>query len=282
MWGAQGGGTTSYSGGAGGYTSGEISLNKNMLLYLYVRENGSNASTQDYFIFNNGTTCTIISYNNKTGYSYAGGGSTDIRLTNGSWQDFSSLKSRIMVASGGGGANTYVSSFSGGAGGGLDGYNGNKTGSNGNLATGGTQILGGINGLGNRVTSDSPVNSGFGYTSLIANSTGRGGNGYYAGGSGPHGHMTVGSGAGGSSFISGHNGCNAIKENSTSDNIIHTGQSVHYSGYQFTNTKMIDGMGYSWSDIKGEYTAIPSHDGKSTIVGNTGNGYAKINLISKK
>jgi len=45
LWGAQGGGTTSYSGGAGGYTSGEISLNKNMLLYLYVGENGSNAST---------------------------------------------------------------------------------------------------------------------------------------------------------------------------------------------------------------------------------------------
>ena len=45
----------------------------------------------------------------------------------------------------------------------------------------------------------------------------------------------MGGGADGSSFISGHNGCDAIKEESTENNIIHTGQSVHYSELYFTN-----------------------------------------------
>ena len=49
---------------------------------------------------------------------------------------------------------------------------------------------------------------------------------------------------GGSSFISGHNGCDAIKEESIENNIIHTGQSVHYSGLYFTDTVMIDGEEY--------------------------------------
>ncbi len=49
---------------------------------------------------------------------------------------------------------------------------------------------------------------------------------------------------GGSSFISGHEGCDAIKEESTENNIIHTGQSIHYSGLYFTNTLMIDDEGY--------------------------------------
>lgn len=63
-----------------------------------------------------------------------------------------------------------------------------------------------------------------------------GGGGYYAGGSGNH----VG-GSGGSSFISGHSGCDAIKESSTENAIVHTGQPNHYSGLVFTDTQMIDG-----------------------------------------
>lgn len=40
---------------------------------------------------------------------------------------------------------------------------------------------------------------------------------------------------GGSGYISGYEGCDAISKESTEDNIIHTGNSIHYSGKVFTN-----------------------------------------------
>lgn len=282
LWGAQGGGNTQYVGGLGSYTAGVITLDKNEMLYVYVGEYGGNSTNKDYSVFNNGSFLVSFSWDGSSGNAYAGGGSTDIRLVSGSWDDFNSLKSRIMVAGAGGGANTYVYSFSAGAAGGLVGYNGNKRGTDGRIATGGTQTLGGENGLGDHSISSDPTNSGFGYVTTVGNVTGRGGNGYYAGGNGPHGYSTVGSGAGGSSFISGHNGCDAIKEESTENNIIHTGQSIHYSDYRFTDTKIIDGNGYNWTNVIGTYTAMPTYDGLSTMAGNEGNGYAKITLISKK
>lgn len=85
---------------------------------------------------------------------------------------------------------------------------------------------------------------------------------------------------GGSSFISGHEGCDAIKEESTENNIIHTGQSIHYSGLYFTNTLMIDGEGYRWTDKKEEQIGMPSHSDNSIIMGNSENGYARITLVS--
>lgn len=88
-----------------------------------------------------------------------------------------------------------------------------------------------------------------------------------------------GSGGGGSSFVSGHTGCDAIAESSTESNIVHTGQSIHYSGYSFINTKIIDGKGYNWTTELGDYIGMPTHDGTGTMVGNTGGGYAKITLL---
>ena len=82
-------------------------------------------------------------------------------------------------------------------------------------------------------------------------------------------NAVVGSGAGGSSFISGYTGCDAIEEGSTSDNIIHTGNSMHYSGMSFIDGKMIGGN-----------SSMPTQDGTSTMTGNSGNGYAKITFIS--
>lgn len=90
----------------------------------------------------------------------------------------------------------------------------------------------------------------------------------------------IASAGGSSSFISGHNGCDAIKEESTENNIIHTGQSIHYSGLYFTNTLMIDGEGYRWTDKKEEQIGMPSHSDNSIIMGNSGNGYARITLVS--
>ena len=76
LWGAQGNGTSSYPGGKGGYTSGNISLSKNEKLYIYV---GSQAG------YNGGG-----SQLGSLGYS--GGGATDVRLTSGTWSNFDSLK----------------------------------------------------------------------------------------------------------------------------------------------------------------------------------------------
>ena len=64
---------------------------------------------------------------------------------------------------------------------------------------------------------------------------GFGGGGYYGGTS----YQFSYAGSGGSSFISGHKDCDAIKEQT--EVIEHTGQPIHYSGFVFTNTEMISG-----------------------------------------
>lgn len=103
------------------------------------------------------------------------------------------------------------------------------------------------------------------------------GSGYYGGAS-----STVSpcdATCGGSSFISGHNGCDAIAENSTSSKIIHTGQANHYSGLVFTNTIMIDGEGYNWTNVKGNYVGQIQPDG-TMAKGHAGNGYARITCLN--
>lgn len=272
LWGAGGGGTSSYPGGNGGYTSGTIYLTKNTKLYVYVGQSGMNTSA----VFNNGNTTRTDQG------AYSGGGSTDIRLVSGEWSNFESLKSRIMVASSGGGATTYYSANSGGAGGGLTGYSGAKnSGTDGNAPSGGSQTSGGTNGGGANISGATKAE--FGTPAKQGGQLGTGGNGYYAGGNGPHGAGTVGTGAGGSSFISGHDGCNAIDASSTQSNIIHTGLEFHYSEYIFTDTIMIDGKGYSWTTEKAStVTKMPTQDGAGTMTGNTGNGYAKITLIEQE
>ena len=90
-----------------------------------------------------------------------------------------------------------------------------------------------------------------------------------------------GGAGGGSGYISGYTGCIAIKsEDDTSPRLDENGNtcadgttdelcSKHYSGYVFTDTIMKSGT-----------EEIPSHDGLSMTTGNSGNGYAKITLIS--
>ncbi|MCI8620837.1 MAG: hypothetical protein HFJ50_03370 [Clostridia bacterium] len=93
-WGAKGG-SASGAGGNGAYTSGNIYLEKGEKLYIYVGQEGGNLQT---LTFNGGGS-------GGTMYSCrSGGGATDIRLEKGEWNNFESLKSRIMVASGGGGS----------------------------------------------------------------------------------------------------------------------------------------------------------------------------------
>ena len=150
-----------------------------------------------------------------------------------------------MVAASGGGSISYYLPQNGKPGGTLKGFVGttvtNGSRMDGEAATFGTQIKGGLNGTG-YIARESPNYIGFGYIPVSKGDMNGAGNGYYAGGKGNHGDCTVGVGATGSCFISGHPGCDAIKESSTENAIVHTGQPIHYSGLVFTDTKMIDGQ----------------------------------------
>jgi len=249
LWGAEGaprGGGTK-KGGAGGYTSGTIRLNKGEKLYIYV--GGYN----------------VLNFNScptDAGGLGRGGGSTDVRLLSGTWNDPKSLASRIMVAAGGGGAGWDAA---GGAAGGLSGVSGNNWRYDWS-GKGATQTAGGNGGA-----NFASARGSFG----IAGSSvggGTGGGGYYGGGSG-YGVTNYDHGAagGGSSFISGHNGCIAITAENDLTPKTGSEASVHYSGKKFTSTVMYAGN-----------QSMPNTAGTGTMVGNTGAGYAKISLNSSK
>lgn len=281
-WGAQGGGGGGYTGGKGGYTSGQIALTSTRDLYVYVGQKGEsfdsknvtlstwvnffeNCGASDVIVFNNGGYAVEI----RNRWNYPGGGSTDLRLSSGNWNDFNSLKSRIMVASSGGGAELYWAPQNGIDAGTITGKNGTQTqrggGPDGSVALAGTQTAKGNDGTGRWMETNS--NRGFGVVQYVQVSMGGSGNGYYCGGLGNHGDSTTGTGATGSSFISGYSGCNAIKEESTETNIIHTGLPNHYSGLIFSNGVMKAGD---------ESMPKPS---SGTETGHTGNGYAIIRQL---
>lgn len=266
LWGAEGGASypnsngtgTLVAGGKGAYTSGIMTLNANEKVYIYVGQKGYNgsASSPATDTFNGG---------GSGGASYQGGGSgggaTDIRLINGYWNDTTGLRSRIMVAAGGAGASNYTNAAVGGYGGALTGGAGilNSGSTSHTLATGGTQTAGGTGAANNGGAGK----FGIGGNSEAGHGSG-GGGGYYGGGGGGYVGGGVSSGAGGSSFISGHNGCNAVDSSGK-----HTASPVHYSGKKFTSTSMIAGN-----------ASMPNPRGSGNITGNTGNGYAKITLVS--
>jgi len=183
-------------------------------------------------------------------------------VTSGKWDDFNSLKSRIMVAASGGGAQLYNSQLNGIDAGSTVGKNGSQSGSDGNVALGGTQTGKGKDGTGTWMNKNS--NHGFGKVIYQKMSMGGSGNGYYCGGLGNHGDGTTGTGATGSSFISGYAGCNAISSTATLTNLIHTGSPNHYSGLIFSHGVMKAGDEYILSPLGGNET------------GHLGNGWAKI------
>ena len=261
-WGAQGGGVQSYPGGKGSYTKGSISLD-GVMLYVVVGQIGGYEEA-----FNNG-------FSGRLNFYFSGGGATDIRLNNknGNWKDFVSRKSRIMVAASGGGSVIYFSNQQGMPGGSLSGFSGTNSGSDGIAATPGVQTSCGKAGTG--FHSHSYKGIGFGIvdyqTSEDHISMGSAGNGYYYGGVGNHGAGTVGVGATGSCFISGYSGCDAIKESSTENAIVHTGQPNHYSGLVFTDTEMIDGQ-----------SPMPSPFGGTDEIGHSGDGACIVTQLSFK
>lgn len=276
-WGAQGGGTSGYPGGSGAYTSGEIYLYQGETIYIYVGGAGQgqtvNQTTSNNAGGFNGGGIGLLNHsgNNAVRVFGSGGGATDFRLVasdaDDGWSGFDSLKSRIMVAAGGGGGhynNTAARCKPGGYGGALVGGEGacQSGNDNSNIATGGTQIAGGY-----CVTFKTGIGQ-FGYaddTGCAGGGHCGGGSGYYAGGTSQH----TSAGAGGSSFVSGYYGCNAISEESVEGGIIHTNQANHYSGKVFKNSEMLAGN-----------EPMPDHDGfENGMTGNTGNGFAKITYL---
>lgn len=259
LWGAEGGGD---SAGKGAYTSGYINLTAGTTLYVFVGSQGGEGTksvigTAGYNGGGAGGSHCADSVINGHG----GGGATDVRLVNGSWNDVSSLRSRIMVAAGGGGG---YDMDAGGAAGGLTGYN---TAANKIQVATQTSLSFGVGQTGGSKTV---------FESFGAEGNCGGGGGYYGGGaSTATGTNSNAGGGGGSSFISGHNGCDAIDQNGN-----HTGNSTHYSNYIFANTKIIDGTGYSWSTAKDSYVGVPDTASSSVSAGHSGNGYARITKIS--
>ena len=262
LWGAQGGNGSNASGGKGAYTSGTIHLNNDDELFVYVGGQGTYTAGG----YNGGGNPSTDSYGG------GGGGATDIRLVK------EQIYSRIMVAGAGGGAYYYNGSWynNGAAAGGLSGQNGEVI--NSCIPGGGTQTSGGI--------CDSNTNNagGFGYGgSNLSGLTSGGGSGYYGGSARIDTPGSSSGGGGGSSYISGYIGSVAIKAEGdltprndsngnqcTETNALNDVKcSYHYSNKIFNETIMYSGT-----------ESMPTHDGNSTMTGNTGDGYAKITLVN--
>jgi hypothetical protein len=275
-WGVQGGTIPNQNfaypnGGLGGYTSGNIYLLSGKNLYIYVGQEGSLPNEMNR-TYNGGGTGAV-----NDGACSSGGGETDIRVISGAYSDFNSIKSRIMIAGGGGGCER---NYLAGAAGGLVAYNSNNTSTNNFIVnqTNGYRLC-------------------FGENADLGITASGGGGGYMGGVTGDAigmGTLYLGS-TGGTSFISGHNGCNAINYDNTItgtrivnslsetyDICSFTSQSIlsiNGISYVFNNTKMIDGQGYYWTNSRGSLSGMPTPSG-GTETGHTGNGYARITFVS--
>ena len=242
-------------GGKGAYVSGVIKLVKDQSVFLYIGAAGS------YDKYNSDGASSYNGGGASSNWASGGGGATDVRLVGGPWDDIFSLASRIIVAGAGGGANDYGN---GGNAGNITGYDGIfNTSSDGCgesvRATGGSQTAGG-SGL---------VNGSFGKGGSKSDSEndkdgGGGGSGYYGGGKAGGCHN---SGAGGSSFVSGHSDCKAINAPNSTGEFTHSESSIHYSKLFFYKPIMKDGA-----------TSFLSPQGDNET-GHTGNGAIKITIL---
>ena len=245
--------TPSYP-GKGAYTRGSIAFFKKTELYINIGATGLYNAFKNESITLKGT------------YGF-GGGSTDVRLEfTDKWYDDKSLRSRIMVAAGGGGVEWK--NAIGGNGGELEGEPSTSFGTYGAVFTekcnGATQTGGST--CPTYESNGHPYPGTFGsagsFDSEKKDWGGFGGGGYYGGTSYEYSYA----GSGGSSFISGHDGCKAITRNE--ETIEHSNESFHYSGYTFYNTLMIAGN---------KTMHLPS--GK-TGIWDENNGAFKLTLIS--
>ena len=233
--GAQGGTYGGFAGGRGAQIAGQLQIEKNQILYIYVGQEGKrvqqSSETQGgwngggTYIGGNTVTVEYSDANNTVERSQrnfcGGGGATDFALQgtegSGDWNNTSHLDSRILVAGGGGGAlyrkylvKTYEFSGGGGSGGAYDGetgYGGPLSGTGGTLSSPGSIAI--------SASNSGAGLAGFGYGGSYTEnlSAGMGGGGWWGGASGAYDSSSEnptasvpnfsrgGSGGGGSSYI---------------------------------------------------------------------------------
>ncbi len=258
LWGAQGGTASSGSdaGGKGGYSTGTLNLTAGDVLYVTVGGRGGTGSGG----YNGGGSGGTSAYG---GHGGGGGGATHVTTTlidTGELKKYNNATSSVLIVAAGGGGASLANSWPG-AGGGLTGGNGGNSWPGGaSTTTGGTQAASGgaygshwygwvadssrydtRGGFGYGGTGGSFCKVNEDYQTYPYPENGGGGGGYYGGGGGNSFEQSYGDGGGGgSSYIGG-----------------------------VTNGETIAGN-----------ASMPTHDGTSTMTGNSGNGYAKITLIS--
>ncbi len=250
VWGAQGGGDTSYTGGYGGYSIGHVSLTNGKILYLNVAEKGKYCTGNECIAdntYNGGGYCQSLDNQRAGAISScgSGGGATHIATNSGLLYTLKENKNSLVIIAGGGGGANYCNGLNyanGGHGGGYIGTSAIDIGArdfsvNGGLeATGGTQTSGYAFGQGSKYGNSSNTNVG-------------GGSGLYGGKS-----STINGAGGGSGYIG---------------NSLLTEKSMYCYNCQESNeisTKTISTTCTS---------ATPTAN-----CAKQGNGYAKITLIS--
>jgi len=255
-WGAQGGDYTLGTGalgGKGGYSTGNVSLSESDTIYIVVGGQGTSPEFSDQTAsggYNGGGIGSNVldysSYKWQLGGA-GGGGATHIALTNlGELFNYNSKRNELfLIAAGGGGAgaNSGSSALQYNVG----GYGGGTTGGNG------TNVM---------KTNYSGFDTGRGGTQTAAGCSATTSNGCGAFGKGGNNNTTssASQGAGGGA---GYFGGGAGRNYGTSGG---------------GGSSWIDGV-TDGSTIAGN-AAMPTHDGESTMTGNSGDGYAKITLIS--
>jgi hypothetical protein len=246
-YGANGGTSGNGRCGYGAYVSGNIKLNSSKQMFLFIGAQGHTTVGQPSF--NGGGRGHLNPSSESLGAS--GGGSTDIRLKNSTELD--GLVSRIIVAGAGGGGESYLLGAKGGnagifsAEGGviskcIQPYPSEITSSEGanisNPGNGGKCVISN-NDACDSIRHGHSGGFGFGGGGSDDNYGGGGGSGYFGGGGGAIANCMVGSGAGGSSYVSGYRGfhtfdiVNGVFKDTNTEN--------HSSGLIFFDVVLKDG-----------------------------------------
>lgn len=276
LWGASGGNATSETGevragGKGAYTSGLIYLTENQKLYFYIGGTTTNSNGGA----NGG--------GKGAGKGMGGGGSTDVRIKSGAWDNDDSLRTRLMVAAGGGGAEGFKQGAAGGDAGAVIGRPGQSNIASSDYTNAGYGSQKGpilVNWI-NLWEKADKCNSGYiskdsdsvskiktacGKLGLggaaTNNEGGGGGSGYFGGGAGSSDNSTVaGSGAGGSSFIAGYSGVKYSHRWTGYDEAVYFTENSKI----FIDGQMVEGVNEGNGKARIELVSTASQDAKPTV-----------------
>ena len=287
VWGAQGGNSYSCSatyndqcssniGGYGGYSSGNILLNNNIVLYNYIggKANDVTSSISGSQGGYNGGGSGKNGYSNYFGGSAGGGGATHIAFDSGLLSTLASHANDdriLIVAGGGGGASSHENrGYNGGSAGGYIGLAGNnctKKSVSDNLScpsfggnnNGGTQSSGYLFGQG----QDGRTGGNYSWGQPA---TGAGGGGYYGGFASQATDNGSAGGGGGSGYI----GSSRL-----------TNKYMYCYGCQESTAKDIYTVSTTGSSSLRDTTNCPNGYSSDAVAkcAKTGNGYARITYL---